>query len=146
MTNAPNDPIVFGESSLTLTLANGQPIEFADAVESAILNTPTAWADWNPISGKTLSKPVPSLNTLQINLAQDLTSGSLFHVLHANQRAAVDFVLKPYASDVAAVTGKAYIGRPGTFGGAAGSMATATAEFRLVGEPSFTWSNTEGGE
>ena len=143
VTVAPNDPIVFGESSLTLKIGSTPAVEFADAVQSAILNTPTSWADWNPISGKTLSKPVPSLNTMQLTLAQDLTDGSLFNVLHENARAAVDFTLTPYSSDVAAVTGKAYIGRPGTFGGAAGAIATATAEFRLIGEPGFEWTPAE---
>ena len=138
-TIAPNDPIVFGQSSLTATIGSGAAIEFADAVQQAILNTPTAWADWNPISGKALSKPVPSLNSCQITLAQDLTEGSLFQWLEANQRKRATFVLTPDDSVMAAVEFEAYIGRPGTFGGPAGSTSTSTAELRLIGEPDYTW-------
>ena len=139
MSIAPNDPIVFGQSSLTGKLAAGTAIEFADAIQQAILNTPTAWADWNPISGKNQSKPVPSLNTCQITLAQDLTTGSLFQWLEANSRKKATFVLTPDDSVVAKVKFEAYIGRPGTFGGPAGSTATSTAELRLIGEPTYTW-------
>lgn len=138
-TTAPNDPIVFGQSSLTGKLATGTAIEFADAVQQAILNTPTVWADWSPISGKTQSKPVPSLNTCQVTLAQDLTTGSLFQWLESNARKKATFVLTPDDSVVAKVKFEAYIGRPGTFGGPAGSTATSTAELRLIGEPTYTW-------
>lgn len=139
VTAAPNDPIVFGQSSLTGKLAGGSPVEFADAVQQAILTTPMSWAEWNPISGKNLAKPVPSANTCQITLAQDLTEGSLFHWLEANQRTKATFVLTPSDSVVASVTFDAYIGRPGTFGGPAGSTATSTADLRLIGEPDYDW-------
>lgn len=139
VTVAPNDPIVFGQSSLTGKLGAAAAIEFADAVQQAVLTTPTVWADWSPISGKNQSKPVPSLNTCQITLAQDLTTGSLFQWLEANARKKATFVLTPTNSAVAKVTFEAYIGRPGTFGGPAGSTATSSAELRLIGEPVYTW-------
>ena len=139
VTAAPNDPIVFGQSSLTAKIATGAAIEFADAVQQAILTTPMSWAEWNPISGKNLAKPVPSANICQITLAQDLTEGSLFQWLEANQRKRATFVLTPDDSVVASVTFDAYIGRPGTFGGPAGSTATSTADLRLIGEPEYDW-------
>jgi|GEM_PF-5576050 len=136
-TTAPNNPFVFGKSSIVIKIGTVET-EFADAVIQSSLDMPEAAADFQAVSGKNLSIPINSPSTFTPTFAQDLTTGSLFMYLLANKGVKATVTNKPVSTETANVSFECYLGRPAQFGGTPTAVATTTAQFKLIGDPTFT--------
>jgi hypothetical protein len=102
-------------------------VEYADAIESAQVNTTSTPYKFTPISGAVQQGSGALTEEIVISLGQDLTAASLYTFLRTNHGGKGKVEFFPKGGTVPKVAANVTFQAPGAIGGAAGiGMAQAT--------------------
>jgi hypothetical protein len=118
----------------------GSPVftEFSDATNSITLNTAYETVEWKPVSGNNQTQVGTLSWTATLEIAQDLTVGSLWNYCLTNHGVAGSIEFYPKGGTTPKVVGSVIIAAPNAVGGGQGGALSATVTMTFDGAATVT--------
>lgn len=133
----PHTILEIKNASLKAAVGAAVLVEYADAIDSAALNSTSSPVKWVPINGAVQQGAGPLSEEIVLNIGQDLTAGSLWLFLRNNHGAKGKVEFYPKGGTAPKVAANVTFQAPGTLGGGVG-VGTSGATLLVDGIAAIT--------